>query len=147
MNRDDARATPVSAADPLARGLALATTLRQLLDDERRAAAVAEPAGLETLAARKRQLIESLEGLRPALGPLLAADSAADAAAREALRACLEECRERNAQNGIVVRTATTHVRTALSMLRETLALDDVTLYDGRGELRVQRERRRFGQA
>lgn len=148
--RGTAPARTPSTQVPLARALALAEALRGLLDEELRAATTAESAAIEALVARKRHLLDSLEALQPALGRALETDGTVDGTidqTRAALLNCLAECRAHNLENGIAVRTVSGHVRSALSMLRETLALDDLTLYDERGELYVRRERRRFGQA
>ena len=143
----DVRVTTPVPADPLASALSLARALRDLLEEERRAATVAEAGALEKLVARKRRLLDALEALQPALGRAMESDDERGRASREALRAALADCREQNLENGVAVRTAGRHVRSALELLRGTLALDDLTLYDERGRLEVRRERRRFGQA
>ena len=156
MSLDDPREPTAPASrrtrtvTPVARALTLAKSLRALLDEERRAAVIAEPTAIEGLAARKRELLASLERLQPELRQLFAEDGRSGGetdAERDELLACLRECRERNAENSVAVGAAIGQARSALSLLRDVLALDDLTLYDERGELQVRRERRRFGRA
>lgn len=129
-----------------ARALKPVRALRQLLDDERKALTVAEPRALVTLAERKTHLLDALEALQPALGEALLRTPEEDATRREIID-CLEACRASNAENGVTTATVANHVRSTLMLLRGTLALDDLTLYDDNGELLNRRERRPLGSA
>ena len=131
---------------PLARALPLAESLEALLIEERRAAAVAEPLALVALATRKRHLLDALESLQPALDAAIERLPPADEE-RRALLERLELCQAVNRENGVAVGAAAHHVRSALAMLRSTLSLEDLTLYDEHGELLTRREQRRFGRA
>ena len=128
------------------RALELALSLRGVLEEERVAIAVADPGGLTSLAARKQRLLTALEAMQPALGRALVRLPEGDPSRRELLEA-LEACRERNVENGTATGAALHHVRKTLGLLRETLSLDDLTLYDDHGELHVRRERRGLGRA
>ena len=129
-----------------ARALKPVRALRQLLEEEGKALAVAEPRALVALAERKTHLLGTLEALQPALGEALLRISEEDETRREIVE-CLEACRARNAENGVVSATVSNHVRSTLTLLRGTLALDDLTLYDDHGELLNRRERRPLGSA
>lgn len=130
----------------LARALRPIRALRELLEEERRALAVAEPRALLALAERKTHLLGTLEALQPELGEALLRAPQDDEERAEIID-CLEACREGNVQNGVVTATASHHVRSTLALLRSTLALDDLTLYDEHGELLTRRERRPLGSA
>lgn len=142
MSESDAR----RGAAPLARARHLTEALHELLVEERRALLVAEPDALLALAARKRHLLATLSGLDPDLGTALARVPA-DEPLRTELVSRLRECRALNRENGLAAGTAMHRARATLELLRGTLALEDLTLYDGRGALSVRRERRGRGSA
>jgi len=130
----------------LARALRPIAALDALLEEERAALGKAEPAALMSLASRKFHLLGTLEAMQPALGEALARTPIEDARRREIL-AALRACRESNAENGVTAGTTVHHLRSTLSLLRTTLALDDLVLYDEHGELLARHERRVLGRA
>jgi len=128
----------------LVRGQRLADSLAEVLEEERRALGVAEPNALVVLARRKQHLLDALEALQPQLGELLE-KLGPDDPGRQRLVERLVGCHDNNRENGMIASTGLQNARSTLSVLRETLSLDDLTLYDRRGELTTKRERRPLG--
>ena len=91
-----------------ARALKPVRALRQLLEEERGALALAEPRALIALAERKTRLLGALEALQPALGEALQRMPEEDEVRREIVE-CLVACRTSNAENGVVTATASNH--------------------------------------
>lgn len=128
----------------LVRAQRLADALVGVLEEERQALGVAEPGALVVLARRKQHLLDALEALQPDLGELLER-LAADDPDRQRLLERLVRCHDSNRENGMIAATGLQNARSTLSMLRDTLSLDDLTLYDRRGALETRRERRPLG--
>lgn len=101
--------------------------------------------GLEAIAEAKQVLVVNIDAQQAELIRLFN-EQPHDAQVMK-LKDRLIRCRTENRNNHALVVLELKHADRSLELLRSVLKMDDLSLYGESGELRVKREKRKFGSA
>jgi flagellar biosynthesis/type III secretory pathway chaperone len=101
--------------------------------------------GLEAIAVAKQALVEKINSEESMFADLFQQYGSDEEVID--LKNRLAQCRVNNRNNHALVMMELKHANKSLELLRSVLNMDDLSLYSDRGEVQVNREKRRFGSA
>jgi len=101
--------------------------------------------GLEAIAVAKQTLVEKINSEESMFTGLFQQYGSDEEVID--LKNRLAQCRINNRNNHALVMMELKHANKSLELLRSVLNMDDLSLYSDRGEVQVNREKRRFGSA
>ncbi|MFK7862466.1 MAG: flagellar export chaperone FlgN [Granulosicoccus sp.] len=123
----------------------LVTEFERLLASELYLLKNGQTIGLEAIADAKQALIDQFASLEVDLIDLFETQS--EHASIKTLKQRLSQCRIDNRSNHGLVMLEIKHANKSLELLRTVLNMDDLSLYSERGEVQVNREKRKIGSA
>lgn len=121
----------------------LVSRFEQHLESELQILKTGQAEGLEAVALAKKLLVEKINEQEEDFVELFA--NHGDDERVIDLKSRLTQCRTDNRSNHSLVLLELKHADKSLELLRSVLNMDDLSLYSDRGEVQVNREKRRFG--
>jgi len=123
----------------------LAGEFERLLASELHLLKTGQVGGLEAIAEAKQLIVDQIGEHEVNLIALFTEQP--ETAEVVSLRERLTQCRADNKNNQGLVMLELKHTNKSLELLRSVLDMDDLCLYSERGEMQVNREKRKFGKA
>ncbi|MFK7997426.1 MAG: flagellar export chaperone FlgN [Granulosicoccus sp.] len=117
----------------------------RLLASELHLLKTGQSVGLEEIAEAKQALVDQIGGHEAELIGLF--EQQRDNVEVDELKKRLTQCRTDNKSNHALVMLELKHANKSLELLRSVLNMDDLSLYSERGEVQINREKRKFGSA